>query len=57
MIEFYTIHIEYLKILLYTIPLVLMRAGIAADNHVTMPSWLGNQNKKEPSALKENDNA
>jgi lipopolysaccharide/colanic/teichoic acid biosynthesis glycosyltransferase len=46
-----------LKILLYTIPLVLMRAGIAADNHVTMPSWLGNQNKKEPSALKENDNA
>ena len=34
-----------------------MRAGIAADNHVTMPSWLGNQNKKEPSALKENDNA
>ena len=46
-----------LKILLYTIPLVLMRAGIAANNHVTMPSWLGNQNKKEPSALKENDNA
>ena len=46
-----------LKILLYTVPLVLMRAGIAANNHVTMPSWLGNQNKKEPSALKENDNA
>ena len=46
-----------LKILLYTIPLVLMRAGIAADNHVTMPSWLGNQNKKEPSASKENNNA
>ncbi|MDC0112205.1 sugar transferase [Emcibacteraceae bacterium] len=46
-----------LKILLYTIPLVLMRAGIAANNHVTMPVWLGNQNKKEPSALKENDNA
>ena len=46
-----------LKILLFTIPLVLMRAGIAANNHVTMPVWLGNQNKKEPSALKENDNA
>ena len=46
-----------LKILLYTIPLVLMRAGIAANNHVTMPVWAGNQNKKEPSALKENDNA
>ena len=46
-----------LKILLYTIPLVLMRAGIAANNHVTMPVWLGNQNKKEPSALKENDDA
>ena len=46
-----------LKILLYTIPLVLMRAGIAADNHVTMPVWAGNQNKKEPSASKENDNA
>jgi lipopolysaccharide/colanic/teichoic acid biosynthesis glycosyltransferase len=46
-----------LKILLYTIPLVLMRAGIAANNPVTMPVWLGNQNKKEPSALKENDNA
>ncbi|MDC1429696.1 sugar transferase [Emcibacteraceae bacterium] len=46
-----------LKILLYTIPLVLMRAGIAADNHVTMPVWAGNQNKKEPSASKENDSA
>ena len=46
-----------LKILLYTIPLVFMRAGIAADNHVTMPVWAGNQNKKEPSASKENDNA
>lgn len=46
-----------LKILLYTVPLVLMRAGIAANNHVTMPVWAGNQNKKEPSALKENDNA
>ena len=46
-----------LKILLYTIPLVLMRAGIAADNHVTMPVWEGNQNKKEPSASKEHDNA
>lgn len=41
-----------LKILLYTIPLVLMRAGIAANNHVTMPVWAGNQNKKEPSASK-----
>ena len=46
-----------LKILLYTIPLVLMRVGIAADNHVTMPVWAGNQNKKEPSASKENDSA
>ena len=41
-----------LKILLYTIPLVLMRAGIAANNHVIMPVWAGNQNKKEPSASK-----
>jgi len=46
-----------LKILLYTIPLVLMRAGIAADNHMTMPTWEGNRNKKEPSASKDNDTA
>ena len=46
-----------LKILLYTIPLVLMRAGIAANNHVTMPVWAGKKKKKEPSASKENNNA
>jgi sugar transferase EpsL len=31
-----------LKILFSTIPMVLMRAGITADNHATMPKWDGN---------------
>jgi len=31
-----------LKILFSTIPLVLLRAGITAENHVTMPEWKGN---------------
>ncbi len=31
-----------LKILFSTIPMVLMRAGITADNHATMPKWNGN---------------
>ncbi len=31
-----------LKILLSTIPLVLLRAGITAENHATMPKWNGN---------------
>ena len=45
-----------LKILLYTIPLVLMRAGIAADNHVTMPVWLGNRSKKDVALSEKNSN-
>jgi hypothetical protein len=40
-----------LKILLSTVPIVLNRAGIAAENHVTMPQWTGNNNteKSTPS--------
>lgn len=30
------------KIFLATIPMVLMRAGITAENHATMPKWTGN---------------
>lgn len=35
-----------LKILFSTIPMVLMRAGITADNHATMPKWSGNDVSK-----------
>jgi lipopolysaccharide/colanic/teichoic acid biosynthesis glycosyltransferase len=35
-----------IKILLSTIPLVLLRAGITAENHVTMPKWAGNKAQK-----------
>jgi sugar transferase EpsL len=40
-----------LKILLSTVPIVLNRAGITAENHVTMPQWTGNNNteKSTPS--------
>lgn len=40
-----------LKILFSTIPLVLLRAGITADNHATMPVWTGNDvgESKSPS--------
>lgn len=31
-----------LKILFSTVPLVLKRAGITAENHATMPKWSGN---------------
>lgn len=31
-----------LKILFSTVPMVLMRAGITAENHATMPKWNGN---------------
>ncbi len=32
-----------LKILFSTIPMVLMRAGITAENHASMPVWNGNE--------------
>ncbi|MCP5382910.1 MAG: sugar transferase [Kordiimonadaceae bacterium] len=38
-----------LKILFSTIPLVLLRAGITAENHVTMPKWKGNDPVKRES--------
>lgn len=40
-----------LKILLSTVPIALNRAGITAENHVTMPQWTGNDNpeKNAPS--------
>ena len=34
------------KILLSTFPNVLNRAGIKAENHVTMPQWTGNDNSE-----------
>lgn len=40
-----------LKILFSTIPLVLFRAGITAENHATMPEWKGNgETEKNTSA-------
>ncbi|MBT6031558.1 MAG: sugar transferase [Kordiimonadaceae bacterium] len=38
-----------LKILLSTIPLVLLRAGITAEDHATMPKWSGNEEQKSNS--------
>ena len=38
-----------LKILLSTIPLVLMRAGITAEDHATMPKWSGNDTQDSKS--------
>lgn len=38
-----------LKILLSTIPLVLLRAGITAEDHASMPKWSGNEEKKTNS--------
>ncbi|MBT5074118.1 MAG: sugar transferase [Kordiimonadaceae bacterium] len=40
------------KILFSTIPLVLLRAGITAENHATMPTWSGND-AEESKALSE----
>ncbi|WP_138378951.1 sugar transferase [Luteithermobacter gelatinilyticus] len=36
-----------LKILLMTIPVVIKRSGVSADNHVTMPKWTGNSESTE----------
>ena len=38
-----------LKILFSTIPLVLMRAGITAEDHATMPKWSGNDTQDSKS--------
>lgn len=38
-----------LKILLSTIPIVLNRAGVTADNHASMPVWKGNEAEKSKS--------
>lgn len=35
------------KILLSTIPLVLLRASVTAENHATMPTWTGNVSSEE----------
>lgn len=32
-----------IKILLLTVPKVLFKAGVTADNHVTMPKWTGDE--------------
>jgi len=34
-----------IKILLSTIPLVLLKAGITAEDHTSMPQWVGNEAK------------
>lgn len=38
-----------IKILISTIPLVLLRAGITAENHATMPTWTGNDAEENNS--------
>ncbi len=41
-----------LKILLSTVPIVLNRAGVTADNHVTMPKWTGNDTPEKSTPSK-----
>jgi lipopolysaccharide/colanic/teichoic acid biosynthesis glycosyltransferase len=42
-----------LKILLMTLPVVLNRSGISAENHVTMPKWTGAADEVEEKVLSE----
>ncbi|WP_321395524.1 sugar transferase [Emcibacter sp.] len=42
-----------LKILLLTLPVVLNRTGVSADNHVTMPKWTGRGEDMEEKVLSE----